>query len=72
MVKSIIGRKVNRVFYGVPWLTKYTTMYVLKLAFKQEGQCLTSENVHIIVRKIHMIGNRNVLPTYRNMKSKYK
>ena len=40
-------------------------MYVAELAFKQEGQCLTSENIHHrIVRKIDMIGNINVSSKY--------
>ena len=43
-------------------------MCVPELIFKQEGQFLTSENIH---HHIRMIGIINVLPTYTNMISKY-
>ena len=47
-------------------------MFVLELAYKQEGQFLKGENIHKhIVPEIRMIGNNNASPTYRNMISNY-
>ena len=55
-----------------PWPTKYTAIYVPEKAIKKEGKFLMSGNIYQhIIRKICIIGLRNVLFTYGNITSKY-